>query len=53
MSSVTIEEYVEPPPFPNQVKENLLIDVTNKSKRRRSQPYEQMEVNSQDRKSVV
>ena len=47
MSSVTIEEYVEPPPYPNQVKENLLITVTNKSKRRCSQPYEQVEVNSQ------
>ena len=33
VSSVTIEEYVEPPPYPNQVKENLLIAVTNKSNR--------------------
>ena len=40
VSSVTIEEYVEPPPYPNQVKENLLIAVTNKSNRRCSQPYE-------------
>ena len=32
-SSVTIEEYVEPLPYPNQVKENLLIAVTNKSKK--------------------
>ena len=47
MSSVTTEEYVEPTPYPNQVKENLLITVTNKSKIRRSQPYEQVEVNSQ------
>ena len=47
VSSLTIEEYVEAPPYPNQVKENLLIAVSNKSKRRRSQPYEQMEVNSQ------
>ena len=47
MSSVTIEEYVEPPPFPNQVKENLLKAVTNKSNKRCSQPYEQVEVNTQ------
>ena len=46
VSSLTIEEYVEPPPYPNQVKENLLIAVTNKSNRRRSQPYEQVEVDS-------
>ena len=47
VSSVIIEEYVEPLPFPNQVKENLLIAATNKSNRRCSQPYEQVEVNSQ------
>ena len=29
VSSVTIEEYVEASPYPNQVKENLLIAVTN------------------------
>ena len=47
MSSVAIEEYVETPPYPNQVKENLLIAVTNKSNKRCSQPYEQVEVNNQ------
>ena len=47
VSSVRIEEYVEPPPYPNQVKKNLLIAVTNKSKRRCPQPYEQVEVNTQ------
>ena len=47
MSSVRIEEYVEAPPCPNQVKENLLIVVTNKSNRKCSQPYEQVDVNSQ------
>ena len=34
VSCVTMEEYVEPPPYPNQVKENLLIVVTNKSNRK-------------------
>ena len=47
VSCVIIEEYVEAPPYPNQVKENLLIAVTNKSNRRCAQPYEQVEVNSQ------
>ena len=47
VSSMMIEEYVEPLPFPNQVKENLLIAVTNRSNRRCSQPYEQVDVNTQ------
>ena len=47
VSSVRIEEYVEPPPYPNQVKKNLLTTVTNKSKRKCPKPYEQVEVNTQ------
>ena len=47
MSSVTIEEYVETPPYPNKIKENLLIAVTNKSNRKCSESYEQVEVKSQ------
>ena len=42
VSSVRIEEYVEAPPYPNQVKENLLIAVTNKSNMKCPQPYEQV-----------
>jgi hypothetical protein len=45
--SVTIEENVEEPPYPNVIKGNLLVVVTDKSSRRRSQPYEQVEVSSQ------
>jgi hypothetical protein len=33
VSSVKIKEYVETPPYPNKVKENLLIVVANKSKK--------------------
>ena len=47
MSSVTIEEYVETPPYPNKIKVNLLIAVTNKSNRKCSESYEQVEVESQ------
>ena len=42
MPSVKIEEYVEPPPYPNQVKKNLLTAVANKSKKRCPKPYEQV-----------
>jgi hypothetical protein len=34
VSSAKIKEYIEKPPYPNKVKENLLIVVTNKSKKR-------------------
>ena len=42
VSSVRIEESVEPPPYPNQVKKNLITTVTNKSKRKCPKPYEQV-----------
>jgi hypothetical protein len=47
VSSVTIEEYVETPPYPSRVKENLLITVANKSARTCHEPYEQVEVKNQ------
>jgi hypothetical protein len=40
VSSAKIEEYIETPPYPNKIKENLLIVVANKSKKRCSEPYE-------------
>jgi len=47
VSSVVIEEYIEPPPYPEKVKENLLIAVADKSRKRCSQPKEQVEVKNQ------
>jgi hypothetical protein len=47
VSSAKIEEYVETPPYPSRVKENLLTTVANKSARRCSEPYEQIEVQHQ------
>lgn len=44
VSSVIIEEYVETPPYPSRVKENLLITVANKSAKIYHEPYEQVEV---------
>jgi hypothetical protein len=34
VSSVKIKEYIETPPYPNKMRENLLIDVANKSKKK-------------------
>ena len=42
-----IEEYIEPPPYPEKIKENLLVAVTDKSRKRCSKPKEQVEVKSQ------
>jgi hypothetical protein len=47
VSCAKIEEYIEAPPYPNKVKENLLIIVTNKSKKRCSEPYETVDVDRQ------
>jgi hypothetical protein len=46
-SSVIIEEYVESPPYPNRVKENLLTTIANKSSRRCHEPYEQISMKPQ------
>ncbi len=38
---------MESPPYPNRVKENLLITVANKSARRCHEPYEQIDMKHQ------
>jgi hypothetical protein len=37
-------DFVEAPPFPNKVQENLLTFILNKSARRKFTPYEQIEM---------
>jgi hypothetical protein len=44
VSSIKIKEYIETPPYPNKVKENLLIAVSNKSKKRCFESYEHVDV---------
>jgi hypothetical protein len=46
-SSFIIEEYVETPPYPRRVKENLLTTIANKSARRFHEPYEQIDMKHQ------
>ena len=41
------KEYVEVPPYPGKMQENLLVAVANKSARRDCTPYEQIEVQHQ------
>jgi hypothetical protein len=38
------DDFVEAPPFPNKVQENLLTYISNKSARRKCTPYEQIEM---------
>jgi hypothetical protein len=47
VSSINIKEYIETPPYPNKVKDNLLIVVANKSKKRCFESYEQVDVDRQ------
>ena len=47
VSSPEIKEFVEVPPYPERVKENLLISIANKSSRRSEAPYEQTNLNYQ------
>ena len=47
VSSAEAKEYVETPPYPSKVQENLLTAVTNKSAGRCCIPYEQIEVQHQ------
>jgi hypothetical protein len=44
VSSVKIKKYIETPPYPNKVKENLLNAIANKSKNRCFESYEQVDV---------
>jgi hypothetical protein len=37
-------DFVETPPFPNKVQENLLTYISNKSAKRKCTPYEQIEM---------
>jgi hypothetical protein len=39
--------FVENPPFPNEVRENLLTYISNKSAKRKCTPYEQIEMKSE------
>ena len=47
VSSYKAKEYVEVPPYPSKVQENLLVAVANKSARRDCTPYKQIEVQHQ------
>ena len=47
VSSYQAKEYIETPPYPSRVQENLLIVVANKSARRDCTPYEQIKVQHQ------
>jgi hypothetical protein len=37
-------DFVNTPPFPNKVQENILTYISNKSARRKCKPYEQIEM---------
>ena len=45
--SIKTNDYVETPPYPTRVQENLLIAIANKSAKRDCTPYEQVEVKHQ------
>ena len=45
--SIKANDYVETPPYPNKVQENLLTAIANKSAKRDCTPYEQVEVKHQ------
>ena len=47
VSSMKVAEYMEIPPYPEKVKENLLIAIANKSSKRSGAPYEQIDVKYQ------
>jgi hypothetical protein len=47
VSSIECKPYVEDPPFPARMQENLLTTVTNRSTQRGCTPYEQVEVHHQ------
>jgi hypothetical protein len=44
IKAAEINEFVETPPFPNKVHENLLTYISNKSASRKCTPYEQIEM---------
>ena len=47
ISSPKAKEFVETPPYPKKVKENLLIAIANKSSKRSEAPYEQTDLKYQ------
>ena len=47
VSSPEVKEFVEFPPYPEKVKENLLIAIANKSSKRSEAPYEQTDLKYQ------
>jgi hypothetical protein len=44
IKAAEINDFVETPPFPNKVQENLLTYISNKSARRKCTPYELIEM---------
>ena len=47
VTSPKVKEFVEVPPYPEKVKENLLIAIANKSSKRSEAPYEQTDLKYQ------
>jgi hypothetical protein len=44
IKAAEINDFIETPPFPNKVHENLLTYISNKSARRKCMPYEKIEM---------